>query len=204
MCGHRLASARVKAPAFAFLALLFFWGGTPASEAFVFGLRTQAEGTVTKDPVWPAKFQPGGRIQLVWEFDLGSRLRLASALGYHYTGRSNLAGGVLYRAFSGVDLRGGFAVVGKQDSSRVSFGLAAGGYARIDSYVYTRLFFFYPGVYVEPFLEGRPDRPWRNHWQLGFPVELAFRRDLEFCLSVGVGLTLPIFPSRIWKPWEYR
>jgi hypothetical protein len=194
----------VKVPALVFFALLFIWGGAPASDAFVFSLRTQAEGSVAKNPAWPAKWQPGGRIDLVSDFDLGSWLLFSCALGYHYTGRSNLAGGVLYRAFSGVDLRAGFAAVGGQDHSRFAFGLAAGGYARIDSYAYTRLFFFYPGAFVEPFLAGRPDRPWRTRWRLGLPVELAFRRDLELNLTVGVSLTLPVFPSRIWKPWEYR
>lgn len=204
MWGHRLASVGANLPAFAVVVLLFLLVGAPASDAFVFGLRTQAEGSVAKAPLWPAKIQPGARINLVTEWDLGYRWRFVSALGYHYIGRSNLAGGVLYRAYSGVDLRSGFAAVGGDDSSRLSFGLAAGGYARIDFYEYTRLFFFYPGIYVEPFLEGRPDRPWRSHWQLSFPMELAIRRDLELCLSVGVGLTLPIFPSRIWKPWEFR
>jgi hypothetical protein len=204
MWGHRVASAKAYLPAFAFSALLFLWGGAPAAHAFVFGLRTQAEVSVTQDPLWPAKVQPGGKAGLIAEFDLGHHFRFVSALGYHYTGRSNLEGGVLYRAHSGLDLRGGFGLVAGEGSSRLTLGLAAGGYARIDSYQYTRLFFFYPGVFVEPFLEGRPDRPWRNLWQLGFPVELSFRRDLELCLTVGMGLTLPVFPSRIWKPRDYR
>ena len=191
----------------------FFFLLIPGSQVFSDESRVQrwAVGTesrtgvvLTKDPSFPAKLQPGVGLWLTSDWILLPRLRMGTAVGFHWTGGSNLAGGFLYRAYNGFDLRIYASMVGQAaPSSMLTLGFHIGPLARLDRYSRTLLYFFYPGVYVHPFLEGRFRNSFLSRWTLGIPVELYFRKDLQLSLSAGLGLNLALYPGNRWKTGEH-
>jgi hypothetical protein len=183
----------------------FFFLLIPGSPAFsdessvqrwAVGMESRTELVVTEDLIFPAKLQPGVGLWLTCDWILLPRLRVGTAAGFHWTGGSNLAGGFLYRAYNGFDLRVYASLLGQAaPSSTLVFGFHIGPLARLDRYSRTLLYFFYPGVYVHPFLEGRFRDSFLDRWTLGFPVELYFRKDLKLSLSAGIGLNLTLYPG---------
>lgn len=165
-----------------------------------FGLGIQSALAVAAEPVgsgYPAGFytpkaQAVGLIAAALDIPLFSAFSLGIGLQLHGVTASNPAGGWIYRSHWGGGLRlsagYGFLLSEPSRPLQLTLGLAAGGSFNVDLYTLTTLFFFYPGVFLEPYLE--LDHSSRKHSSVALvlPVEYYFRRDLEFYGSVGFGV----------------
>lgn len=114
-------------------------------------------------------------------------------LGLHYTGASSISGGYAYRGFRGwhwggrVGIRGKPLEIGRSLSLRP--GLRAGGSVRYSRLQYTELIFFYPQIGVAPYVDvGRARDTWWARFLL--PIDVYFRRDLDYSVSMGLGVEL--------------
>ena len=164
------------------------WG-----QGFSFGIRAEGGVMLVRDNRYPLKVQPWAGIGAGAELSLFKTLSSGLALFVHNTWPSSLSGGVIYRGFSGIELRLHLAYKSPLlPEPNLLIGLAGWVTARLDRYTYTELAFFYPGAGLEPMLE----------WQLGgnyvllfsLPVTLFFRRDLRLSLSLGLSLGWKIYP----------
>jgi hypothetical protein len=129
------------------------------------------------------------------------------ALGYHKAAPSNLSGGWGYRGFEGVHLWLGaewyfFTATGARPSSagteespgpRFGVSLAAGGFYSM--YQYTDILFFYTALRLNLFADLFFSLPF--HLRVGIPAEVYFRRDLDSCYALGVGVWAGISWARL-------
>ncbi|MBA7484791.1 hypothetical protein ES707_20322 [subsurface metagenome] len=167
-------------------------------------LNSRAGMILTKNETFPVKTQADGGIGLSLEFSPSSFLGFALAYAYHWTGPSNLEGGFAYRAYSGSDVRLSvslrYAELINNESVILLFGSYQGAIARFDRYYLTSLHFFYPGLFVQPFLElGLHVFP-ESSMQLSLLLEYCFRHDLVFCASAGLAFSFVFSPLRsTWK-----
>ncbi len=165
-----------------------------------FGLMIQSGVAVADEPVgsgYPAGFytpkaQAVGLIGAALDIPLFSAFSLGIGLQLHGVTASNPAGGWTYRAHWGGGLRlsagYGFLISEPSRPLQLTLGFSAGGSFNVDLYTLTTLFFFYPGVLLEPYLELVPSSRKHSSIALMLPIEYYFRRDLEFYGSVGLGV----------------
>jgi hypothetical protein len=138
------------------------------------------------------KLQFGGGGTLRVAFPVLDWLDLGAGVGLFGLAASDTSGGFIYRGFWG----GKLAVNAEASASIGSwerFGsLRAGGglaiAAAIAKYHYTTLFFFYPELSGEGFVECRPAFLPRLGLRFSLPVSVAFRRDVDYAVAVGAGL----------------
>ena len=138
------------------------------------------------------------KAQAVWAVDglldipLFSALSLGVGLQLHGTTASSLAGGWAYRSHWGGALRlgtgYGFTVSQPSAPRRLEIGASAGGSFNIDLYTWTTLYFFYSGVFLEPYIDLHSRAPKRHSFALALPLDYYFRRDLGFFGSIGLGV----------------
>ena len=67
-------------------------------------------------------------------------------------------------------------------------GASVGGSVNYDLISLTSLFIYYPGIFLQPYLEFRNRERERRSIALVMPIDYYFRRDLEFYGSVGLGV----------------
>jgi hypothetical protein len=108
---------------------------------------------------------------------------------------SDASGGFLYRGFGG----GAFALMleahaevaaGSFGELRVGGGIGAA--VALPGYQYTTLYFFFPEARTEALLLYRPALPaWLRglELKLTIPLRAQFRRDLDFSISTGIGIS---------------
>lgn len=172
----------------AVISLQAVWGRDLA-----FGIGAEGGVMLVRDNRFPLKVQPWAAMGAGAELSLFKSLSSGLALLVHNTWPSSLSGGVIYRGFSGIELRLHLAYKSLLLSApNPLIGLAGWVTARLDRYTYTELTFFYPGAGLAPLLE----------WQLGgnsvllfsLPATLFFRRDLQLSLSLGLSIGWKIYP----------
>ena len=168
-----------------------------------FGLNSCGGMVLTKTEIFAVKPQAGGSLGLSLEFSPTTFLGFALAYAYHWTGPSNIEGGFVYRTYSGSDFRLSvslrYAELFNNETVILIFGSYQGGIARFDHYDLAALHFFYPGLFVEPFLElGLHEWP-ESSMRLSLPLDYYFRHDLA--LSASVGLTFSFVFSPLRHAW---
>jgi len=125
-------------------------------------------------------------VPLVYSFSLGIGFQLQGVAA------SNPAGGWTYPAHWGGGFRlsmgYGFELSEPSAALQVRLGTSAGGSANFHLQTFTTLFMFYPGIFLEPYLE--LDNPKREKRSIAvvLPIEYAFRRDYKFHGSIGIGI----------------
>jgi hypothetical protein len=138
------------------------------------------------------KAQAAGALGVLLEVPVHSWLPIGIAVQLHATTVSGLSGGWGYRSHWGGDLRlsGGYrwGPSAPPDSLQLRFGLSAGASLNFDLYTWTTLYFFYPGVFLEPHLELHSPAMKRHSIALVLPIDYYFRRDLDFSGSIGLGV----------------
>jgi hypothetical protein len=159
------------------------------------GVGMQAGLAVADDPVgfssefYTPKAQAAGALSALLDIPLFSVLSLGLGLELHGTAASSPAGGWEYRSHWGGGLRlsaaCGWAVA---PPSRLELGASIGTSFNFDLYTWTTLFFFYPGIYFEPYIAFRSARRPNRSLALVLPVDYYFRKDLEFYGSIGIGI----------------
>ena len=150
-----------------------------------------------RDSGYPAgyftpKAQALGAFNVLLDVPLFSSLSLGIGLQLHGATASSPAGGWTYPAHWG----GGVRLCGSYDFElskpsgqlRVRLGASAGGSANFDLQTFTTLFFFYPGIFLEPYLELDNPKRERRSIALVLPIEYYFRRDYKFYGSIGLGI----------------
>jgi hypothetical protein len=167
----------------------------------VLGLGIQGGVAVADDPVgfppeyaefYTPKAQAVGALGASLDFPLFSGSYLGLGLQLHSVTASSPAGGWTYRGHWGGGLRlsagYGFELPRPAGSLRLSLGASAGGSFNFDLITFTSLFIYYPGIFLQPYLElDNPARK-RRSIALVMPIDYYFRRDLEFYGSIGFGV----------------
>ncbi|MBN2551853.1 MAG: hypothetical protein JXB06_03740 [Spirochaetales bacterium] len=164
------------------------------AERPVLGLGIVGGAAVTDAPgdFYSPKAQAVGALGALLEIPVRGHVPLAIALRVHGTTASSLSGGWGYRSHWGGDLRlsGGYrwAPFGQPDSLQLALGVSAGASVNFDIYTWTTLYFFYPGVFLEPHLLLHAPAMKRHGIALVLPIDCYFRRDLDFYGSIGLGV----------------
>jgi hypothetical protein len=156
----------------------------------------QAGVAVADDPVggystefFTPKAQACGALSALLSVPLFSVASLGLGLEFHGTTASSPAGGWEYRSHWGGAFRLSAACGWElTPPSRLELGASIGGSFNFDLYTRTTLFFFYPGIFVEPYIALRSARRPNRSLALILPVDYYFRRDLEFYGSISIGV----------------
>jgi len=170
-------------------AVPIFAGKRPLSLSF----GAAGGGAFTEDERFPMKPQWDINLGAAADLPIGQTLSLGLGLAFHNTAASSLEGGVLYRGHSGMDCRlymtaERILLPLRFRDFRIYPGLSAGFLARYDKYELTTLYFFYPGFFLQPFIE--IGKAGRLSLIISLPLDYYFRRDLKLSLSAGLGLSL--------------
>jgi hypothetical protein len=143
------------------------------------------------------KLQLGGSVSFDLGFPLASWLALSTSLDVFGVLPSDAQGGFLYRGFGGgavtVMLRGRGVVASSARLGEIGMGGGLGASAAVPSYQYTTLYFFYPEVGLEGFIDFRPAGVHGWSFQFSIPVRAQLRRDLDYSFSAGAGLSVQYF-----------
>jgi hypothetical protein len=167
----------------------------------VLGLGIQGGVAIADDPVgfppeyaefYTPKAQAVGALSASLDLPIFSGLFLGLGLELHGATASNPAGGWTYRAHWGGGLRlsagYGFELPRPAGPLQLRLGASAGGSFNFDLITFTSLFIYYPGIFLQPYLElDNPERK-RRPIALVMPIDYYFRRDLEFYGSIGFGV----------------
>jgi hypothetical protein len=166
----------------------------------VLGLGIRSGVAVAAEPVgsgYPAGFytpkaQAVGALSASLDLPLFSALFLGIGLQLHGVTASNPAGGWTYRAHWGGGFRVsagyGFELSDPTAALRLTLGTSAGGSFNFDLKTFTTLFFYYPGIFFEPYLELDNPKRAKRSIALVMPIDYYFRRNLEFYGSIGFGV----------------
>ena len=152
---------------------------------------TQMEG-------FPAKVHTDGALGFGFEFFPLRWVGIGTSIRYHWTLPSTTEGGFIYRGHSGPEGRL-FLTVRHPDFHKANvfflgIGADVGGLARFDSYTNTSLYFFYPGVFIQPFFDFTLNRNHGVSYRIFGLVDLYFRRDLRLSAGSGIGLSIRFSP----------
>ncbi len=177
------------------LALLALGAAAPhpsgAIDGFAVGAGFNGAVALTRREQLPAKSQGAGSLALLIDIPLYSSLFLGIAWQLHGTLASNLSGGFQYKSHWGNGLRlaagYGFALPGSGRPA-LELGTSAGASLNYDRYTLTWLTFFYPGMFLEPYLELCHPGPGKNSLKVVLPLDWYFRKDLEISASIGIAV----------------
>jgi hypothetical protein len=138
------------------------------------------------------KLQFGGGGTLAVSFPILGWLDLRTDADFFAVLPSDIAGGYLFRGYVG-----GALALGADAHAPVAqwkgVGLldAGGGLSLAGAFVgttYTSLYWFYPEVRLEGFLDFRPEALKSLHCILYVPLHWELRKDMDSCFSTGIGL----------------
>ena len=137
------------------------------------------------------KAQAAGALRASLGLPLFSPVALGIGFQLHGVTASNPNGGWTYRGHWGGAFRlSGSYVFRLGEPSRplqLSLGISAGGSFNFDLVTYTTLFLYYPGIFLEPYMELNNVKRKNHSLALVLPIDYYFRRDLEFYGSIGLG-----------------
>ena len=166
----------------------------------VLGLGIQSGVALADEPVgsgypegfFTPKAQAVGALSASLDLPLFSALFLGIGLQLHGVTASNPNGGWTYRAHWGGGVRVsagyGFELARPTRPLRLRLGASAGGSFNFDLETFSTLFFYYPGIFLEPYLELDNPKREKRSLALVLPIDYYFRRDLEFYGSIGFGV----------------
>ena len=158
------------------------------------GLGTHGGVALTDHPddFFTPKTQAVGAITALLDEPLFATLSLGVGLQLHTITSSRLTGGWSYRSHWGGGLRlsAGYGVQLPVSSRplQLELGASVGGSFNFDLYTWTSLYFYYPGVFLEPYLEFYNPKREKHSFTLILPIDYYFRKDLEFSGTIGIGL----------------
>ncbi|UCF97177.1 MAG: hypothetical protein JSV89_18695 [Spirochaetaceae bacterium] len=161
------------------------------------GLGIQSGVAIADNPVglsydfFTPKIQAVGALNALLDIPLFSSFSLGLAFQMHGATISNYAGGWVYKSHWGgaVRLSAGYGVQLRDPSQalQLKLGAAAGASFNFDLYTLTTLFFYYPGIFLEPYIELNSSKRKNSSLAFVLPIDYYFRRDLELYLSIGIG-----------------
>jgi hypothetical protein len=144
------------------------------------------------DEFFTPKAQAVGAVTALLDIPLFSSLSLGVGLQLHSAMASSLSGGWRYRSHWGGGLRlsagGGLQLSSASRPLQLELGASVGGSFNFDLYTWTTLFFYYPGVFFEPYLEFYNQKRAKHSFSLVLPIDYYFRKDLDFSGAIGIGV----------------
>jgi hypothetical protein len=183
----------VRLSRFSLFLIWAFWA-TAGAHAFTFGLQGGGTATISAGQGFGPKLQYGGGLSAQMIFPLNSWMALDTCIDAFTVAPSDISGGFLYRGYSGgaVGVMALFsATIAKSDSlGELRAGGGAGIGMALPSYWYTTLAFFYLEPRVEGLLAWMPKGLPDFTFQLLLPVAMQLRRDLDYSVSGGVGISV--------------
>jgi hypothetical protein len=139
------------------------------------------------------KLQLGGTASFEIAFPMAHWLELSTSLDVFGVLPSDVQGGFVYRGFGGgavsLALRGRGVIASSARWGQIGAGGGLRGSAALPCYQYTTLYFFYPEAGVEGFIDFRPAGMPGWSFQLSVPLRVQFRRDMDYSVSAGAGLS---------------
>ena len=140
------------------------------------------------------KLQLGGSVSFDLSFPLAAWLELSTGLDIFGVLPSDTQGGFVYRGFGGgalsLALRGRGVVASTARLGELGLGGGFSASAAVPGYQYTTLYFFYPEVGLEGFIDLRPAGAPQWSFRLSVPLRAQLRRDLDYSFSTGAGLSV--------------
>ena len=171
----------------------------PAVRGSAFGLRSGWTMALTQSPGFPMKAQAAWEGGVLAEFPLFGYVAVGITLDYRYTAPSDLAGGFLYRGHGGICpglyLSIQAPLIRAPKRMGLLGGLATGGSASLDRYSLTELYFFYPSIFLEPFVAFYFPSQGPRTLSLSVPLRVDFRRDLDRSFAIGLTLGWRCYPA---------
>ena len=145
-------------------------------------------------PEFGPKAQWGGMGTFGASFTLASWLDMAVSVEAFGIAASDAQGGFTYRGYSGgafaLSLQGHAAVASDTSWGQLLVGAGLGAAAVVPGYQYTTLYFFYPEVRMEGYLDWRPAMMPDFSILISLPVRVQLRRDMAYSGSAGIGLAV--------------
>ncbi|HVO37778.1 MAG TPA: hypothetical protein VMV03_02010 [Spirochaetia bacterium] len=156
------------------------------------GVRGEATFQIVQGQGYGPKEQGGGGGELYCFFPFSAWLGMAATFGLFETVPSDATGGFVYRGYGtgvlGASLEAKGPIADLSGLGRLMGGGSVGAAAAWAAYQYTTLYFFYPEVLAEGFLDfafsGLPSL----HVRFSLPLAAQFRRDLDYSFSASLGL----------------
>jgi hypothetical protein len=176
--------------------IIFLVWTTGTLQALSLGLGGIGAVQVVAGQGFGPKLQLGGGVSFDLGFPLSSWLEITTSLDVFGVLPSDAQGGFLYRGYGGgalaIMLRGRGVVVSSPRLGEIGMGGGLGGAAALPGYQYTTLYFFYPEVRAEGFIDFRP-AGLPLGFRLSLPARVQLRRDMDYSVAVGVGLFMQYF-----------
>ncbi len=148
----------------------------------------------------PVKTQLNGKIGGGLSFLLNNYFSISTSGEIHQTNDSNLDGGFLYRGFDGIS--GKLSIQYKRFSNdSPEWGISGGICCYFSQYLPVQQYFFYPSVFIEPFIDiavfnnkSRTGKLQNNPCLIRFAAALEYfnRPDFYLFLSTGISITILI------------
>jgi hypothetical protein len=174
------------------LPLVFLAVAVARLPALFLGLNGAGTAQILSAEGFGPKMQLGGRGSLQLGIPILDWLGLEASLGILGLAPSDASGGFTYRGLCGGSLGVGaeaFATIGSWDKlGTLRAGGGLGAAAVVSRYEYTTLYFFYPEIRVEGFLEYNPAFLPSLGVRFSLPVSVQLRRDVDYSVAMGIGL----------------
>lgn len=156
------------------------------------GVRGEAAFQVVQGQGYGPKEQGGGGGELYFFFPFNGWLGIAATFGLFETVPSDTTGGFVYRGYGtgalGASLEAKGPLSDIRGLGKLTGGGRVGAAADWAAYQYTSLYFFYPEILAEGFLDlafaGAPSL----HVRFSVPLRAQFRRDQDYSFSASLGL----------------
>jgi hypothetical protein len=161
-------------------------------------LGIQGGVAVADDPVgfssefFTTKVQIMGALNALLDVPVLPSLSIGIGMQLHGIRASSLAGGWSYKSHWGGGIRlstaYGSGISEPSQPLQLELGTSIGASLNFDLETWTTLFFFYPGVFLEPYLQLNSSRRKNCSTAIVLPIDYFFRRDLELYGSIGLGV----------------
>jgi hypothetical protein len=185
------STARRLQRATALLLVLLAGTSLPLS-ALGIGLTGTAVAQIASAEGFGPKVQAGGGGCIDVAVPILAWLEIDASLGLLGVSLSDASGGFSYRGFSGGDLCvsvEAFAPIGSwKGFGQLTAGGGLGVAAVVAGYQSTTLYFFYPEIRAEGFLECNPSFLPALGIRLSIPVSVQLRRDVDFSITTGLAM----------------
>ena len=162
--------------------------------AFSMGVTGNGMAQVASGEGFGPKLQFGGGVSFDARIPFAGGIGMGASLEVARLWPSDAKGGFLYRGYGGSSLGISILAQGTLVSVERIGSLVAGGAvgaaACFASYEYTTLYYFYPEVRVEGFLDFIPAPLPFLALSVSIPLRVQFRRDLAWSVSTGMGLSV--------------
>ena len=149
---------------------------------------------VSKTGVFPAGLQSGGEYRAGVSAKITQNISASISIGTHLFKASTPLAGIIYRGYSSSNILLNAGTAFKAENG-LNYGFNAGVMYSGAKYDLTDTYFFFPSIFLEPFVEITPQSKNKNITvRLAVvPVYIHIRKDLLFSVSSGYLLQISYY-----------